>query len=273
MNPIQTILSFIFGLILGSFFNVLIYRLPREDSIVSPGSHCPGCKRPIKPVENIPLVSFIFLGGRCAGCKARISIQYPLVEIITGCLSVIIWNTAIQTFLAEPHQWWEFISLTVRCASILILIPISVIDLSHYIIPDVITFPGLIIGLGTSFLPGGITPLDSLMGMAAGGGSLLLVGAIGEYILRKKDSMGGGDVKLMAFLGSIWGWKTALLSIMFASVLGSVAGILLILIRVLGRERRIPFGPFLALGLLTAVMFGETIISSYIEFVERMLGL
>lgn len=268
---IKASLFFVTGLIFGSFFNVLIYRLPKGESIVWPGSKCPQCNRPIRFIENIPVLSYIFLGGKCAGCKKKISIQYPIIEFTTACALLFLWYSIALPFFSESHQWWDYCSLILQIAALLLLIPVSVIDIYHYIIPDSITLGGLILGITVSFIPGSITPLQSIIGIIAGGGSLLLIGLFGRYILRKKEAMGGGDIKLMAFLGAVWGWKLALLAIFFGALLGSVIGLLLIIIRILPEDRKIPFGPFLSIGIWTAVLCGDRIVTAYFEFIEHLL--
>ena len=266
--PILT--TIVSGLILGSFFNVLIYRIPKGESIVWPGSRCTQCGRPIRAVENIPLFSYIFLGGRCAGCKEKISPQYPLVEFVTLCLALVAWFFIAKPFLSSIHPWWEYLFLALQIISFLILVPVAVIDYHHYIIPDAISLGGLGCGIAFAFIPGGITPLQSLYGILAGGGSLYLLGFVGE-LLFKKEAMGGGDIKLMAFLGAVWGWKIALLSIMFGAVFGSILGVLLMAVRILPKDHQIPFGPFLGLGFWLAVLFGEELVRAYFQFVQGMM--
>ena len=259
------------GLMIGSFFNVLIWRLPREESIVVPGSHCPSCNHQIKPWENIPILSYLFLGGKCSKCKTRIPVRYPLVELITALAAIVLLEKLILPYASFPHTPWEHVILALQLASLIICIPIAVIDLEHYIIPDSITIPGIIIGFAASLLPGAITPLQSLLGICAGGGSLLLLGLAGEYAFKKEDAMGGGDIKLMAFLGALWGWKVSLLGIMFGSVLGALASLILMLIRLLPKDRRIPFGPFLAAGTWCAALWGDYLLTSYLNFTEKLL--
>jgi leader peptidase (prepilin peptidase)/N-methyltransferase len=154
---------------------------------------------------------------------------------------------------------------------LLILIPVAVIDLYHYIIPDSISLGGLAAACLVSFVPGGLSPQQAALGVLAGGGSLLAVGLIGEWILKKKDAMGGGDIKLMAFTGAAFGWQTALLGIVFGSLCGSIIGIGLIIAGKLGKERRIPFGPFLAIGIWTAALYGQRILDAYMRLIEKML--
>ncbi len=266
-----TVLFFLIGLILGSFFNVLIYRVPEGKSIVLPGSYCPNCKRPIRMIENIPVLSYIFLGGKCAGCKGKISLQYPIVECITAVAAMTLWHTLINPFTLQAHAWWEYVHLALQFVTLLILIPVSVIDYYHYIIPDSITLSGLIIGIAVSFIPGGITPLQMGIGILAGGGVLVFIGLFGEYILRKPDAMGGGDIKLMAFIGAVWGWKIAIPAIILGALFGSVIGVLLMAVRILPKDHRIPFGPFLAAGVWVAFLLGETLMQAYFNFIESIV--
>lgn len=260
-------LVFIIGLIFGSFFNVMICRLPVNRSIVWPGSHCPDCESPLKIWHNIPLFSYLFLRGRCAFCKEKISIQYPAVEILTGVLTVFLWFALGKDILTEDRWWLRLYGLA-QTGSLLILIPVTLIDLRHYIIPDSITLGGLIAGLSLSFIPGGTTPLQALLGAAAGGGTLLSVGFLGELVFKKKEAMGGGDIKLMACIGAFWGWKTVLLGIVFASFLGALAGIILIAFGTLRKDHQIPFGPFLAAGSWVAVLYGDSLLTAYIRFID-----
>lgn len=267
---LQPLLVVIVGLILGSFFNVLIYRLPREESIIMPGSRCPACGRPIPPHENIPILSYVFLRGKCAGCKEMISIQYPLVEFVTAALSLILWYTLVFDFTTGELNRWDYTTLFLQVAILLILIPVSVIDYHHYIIPDSITLSGLVLGIAVSFLPGQLTPIQSLVGVAVGGGILLLIGYIGQILFRKKEAMGGGDIKLLAFVGAVFGWKIALLTITFGALFGSIIGLLMMVIKVLPEDHKIPFGPFLAAGTWVALLFGDKIVTAYFNFIEGL---
>jgi len=259
------------GLILGSFFNVLIWRLPRSESIIAPGSHCPACGRHIRPWENIPVLSFIMLGGKCAGCRAAISWRYPAVELLTAALCLLLWQTYVSPYAAIPHRAADHITFVLRIASLLVLIPVAFIDLEHFIIPDSITLPGLAVGILASFFPGPLTPLQMLLGTAAGGGTLMALGALGEYVFKKDEAMGGGDIKLMAFLGALWGWKAALLAIVFGSVLGACATLPLLAAGRLPADRRIPFGPFLAAGTWIAALYGDQCVRAYFTFTGRLL--
>ena len=264
--------SVLFGLILGSFFNVLIWRLPRGMSTILPGSACPNCGRPIPAHENIPVLSYLVLQGRCAGCKDPISAVYPAVEAITGVAALFLWQMLAVPRLTElithPAQMTAVI---VQIACLLALIPIAVIDIRHFVIPDFFTLPGLVIALLLSLLPGGVTPLSSVLGVAAGGGLLYLVGLLGELAFRKPDAMGGGDVKMMAWLGALFGWVPTLVCIVCASFSGALWGGVALLLRRLRVDHRIPFGPFLALGMWVAVLWGQQVVSWYFSAMDRLI--
>jgi leader peptidase (prepilin peptidase)/N-methyltransferase len=263
-------LACILGLLFGSFFNVCIYRMPNKESIIWPGSHCPACGHPISMLENIPVLSFIFLRGACAECRKPISLQYPVIELVTAFAMGILWYRVITPFTAAHTAWWDYLSLVLQVWTLLVLIPVTVIDYRHYIIPDAFTLPGLIAGCAISLVPGTITPLESLLGIAAGGGSLLALGYFGEFVMRRKDAMGGGDIKLMAFVGAVFGWKIACEAIIIGALLGSVAGVALMALHVLRKDHRIPFGPFLAAGVWIALIFGETLVTKYFLYIEHM---
>ncbi|MBN1980561.1 MAG: prepilin peptidase [Chitinivibrionales bacterium] len=257
---------FCFGLLFGSFFNVLIYRLPRSESILWPPSHCPGCNKPISWHENIPILSYLFLKGKCSQCRSAISIQYPLIELMTGLLSIGLWLTLIEPFYQSSHSVFEQCTFALQLLTLLLLIPVSLIDYYHLIIPDSISLGGLVCSLLCSLLPDDLSPLQSVVGALAGGGILFLFGLFGEYVLRKKDAMGGGDVKLMAFIGALWGWKVALIAIVLASFLGSIIGLSLIIVRLMPKNNKIPFGPFLAGGIWISVLWGEYLVTLYMNW-------
>ncbi|MBN1578387.1 MAG: prepilin peptidase [Chitinispirillaceae bacterium] len=263
------LMAAVYGLILGSFFNVLICRIPEKKSIFRPASHCPKCKTPIKPLHNIPVFSYLFLGGKCHSCKQPIPITYPLIETLTGGAALAIWYFYPPSL--QPLSWQSIVVYATRVSFLLLIIPISMIDLRHYIIPDLFTLPFLVIAAGIAFLPGSPTPLTALYGILAGGGLLLAIGAIGSLLL-KKDAMGGGDIKLMAAAGALWGAQTALLSILFGALLGSVYGIVLMAIRKLNSDHQIPFGPFLGAGVWIAVLFGDKLMNSWLSVFDRLAG-
>jgi leader peptidase (prepilin peptidase)/N-methyltransferase len=258
----------LFGLILGSFFNVLIWRLPREESIVWPGSHCTKCKRPIRAWENIPLLSYFLLRGRCAGCKQTISPIYPVVELVTALCALLLWNTLAAT---RSFDWQHDAFLLLECLALLFMIPITIIDLQHYIIPNEITYALVPLGLAASFLHGDTMPQYSIVGMLAGSGALYGIGLLGKVLFRKGEAMGLGDVKLLAGIGALWGPKVALLTIMFGSIFGTFASIVLIITRKLNKDHHIPFGPYLAAGAWTAVLAGDGIITAYMAFIDHLV--
>jgi leader peptidase (prepilin peptidase) / N-methyltransferase len=265
----------LFGLIVGSFLNVCIVRLPRDQSIVSPPSQCPRCKTPIKWYDNVPLVSFIALRGKCRNCGLPISRRYPLVELLNGLL--FLWAYAAFGFTGEAGMAMAL------CSALLV---ITFIDLDHQIIPDVITLPGMVIGLLAAplfmsaleppmafglgrFLPTAGTYLtgflNSLVGLLLGAAPLFIIGWLWEK-LRKVEAMGGGDVKFMAMVGSFLGWKGAFLTIMLGALTGSIAGVTLIALKKHQADKVIPFGPYLAFGTLLTLFFGADIIDWYFGF-------
>jgi leader peptidase (prepilin peptidase)/N-methyltransferase len=248
------VISIIFGAMVGSFLNVCIYRLPKEESIVWPGSHCPRCKNPIKYYDNIPLISYILLKARCRYCKEPISIQYPLIEGITGLGSLILFMKFGPS--ASYLFYFSFV-----CA----LIVITVIDLYHQIIPDVISLPGIGVGLLASLMIPQITFFNSLVGVLLGGGSLFLVATVYQWLF-KREGMGGGDVKLLAMIGAFLGWKSVILTILLGSLIGSVVGIMLMALKGKNFKYAIPFGPFLSLGAVIALFYQNEIIAWYLQY-------
>ena len=246
------VVSIIFGAMVGSFLNVCIHRLPKEESIVRPGSHCPKCKTPIRFYDNIPLLSYLLLGGKCRHCKAPISIQYPIVEAITALSSFFLFIT-----FGVSLSFFYYFSFVAA------LIAITVIDLYHQIIPDVISLPGIVIGLLGSLVIPQITFWSSLIGVISGGGSLFLVATVYQWLF-KREGMGGGDVKLLAMIGAFLGWKAVILTIFLSSFIGSIIGITVMLIKGKDFKYAIPFGPFLALGAVISLFWGENLISWYL---------
>ena len=258
----QFLSIFAFGAVIGSFFNVLIWRIPRGESIIHPPSYCPSCQTPIKFYYNIPLIGYLLCGFKCFKCKKPISPIYPTIELVTAIAAIILrfhFKSTIPHFLQ-----WNLILLFVQFCWLLLMVPMSIIDSKHYIIPDTFTIPFIVIGIAGAFLPSGITPLESLLGILAGGGSLYIIGWIGTTILKKEDVMGGGDIKLMAAAGALFGWKLALISIMLGAFLGSFVGMALLLHKRLRIDHKIPFGPFLGIGIWLSVLFGKEILSWYL---------
>lgn len=235
MNLLVNVFMFLLGLVIGSFINVVIFRLPRGLSIIRPRSFCPSCRRPIPWYENIPLLSFIFLRGRCAQCRAAISFQYPLVELLTGLVFWFLFR-AHGLSLAFAFHLYFFCGLII----------ISGIDFSHQLIPDVITIPGITLGVVMQILKG--TWLLGLLGAGFGGGLILLMRVLGGWAW-KKEVMGMGDVYLISMIGAYVGFPDIILAIFFAALAGAITGIIYCLStrKSLG-ETFIPFGPFLSLG-------------------------
>ena len=245
-------ISIIFGALIGSFLNVCISRLPREESIVTPGSHCPQCKTPIRFYDNIPLLSYLLLGGKCRNCHNPISLQYPLVEGITAGMSLLL-------FL----RFGPTLSYLVYFCFVAGLIVITVIDLYHQIIPDVISLPGIIAGLLGALVIPQVTFLNSIAGALLGGGSLFAVATLYQWVF-KREGMGGGDVKLLAMIGAFLGWKAVILTILLSSLIGSVIGIAIMVVKGKDFKYAIPFGPFLSLGAVIALFYGEALIQWYL---------
>jgi leader peptidase (prepilin peptidase) / N-methyltransferase len=257
-----SIFAFILGAVVGSFLNVCICRMPNDESIVSPPSHCPKCNYQIRWYDNIPILSYLFLKGRCRGCGERISPQYPLVELINGLLALALFlkfDTGLPQDLFGASGFL-FLVFFLFCSA---LVVVTFIDLEHQIIPDAITLPGIVIGFAVSFF----TPLgwlNSLIGIIAGGGSLLLVASLYE-LLTKKEGMGGGDVKLLAMMGAFFGWKAILFIVFASSLFGSVIGVALMVAQKKDSKLAIPFGPFLAGAAVLYLFYGPQIINWYLN--------
>ncbi len=248
------ILVFIFGLCIGSFMNVCIYRIPLSKSIVTPRSMCPGCNRLISAYDNIPVISYILLKGKCRNCGIPISLRYPLVETISGLAAFAIFMKF--GISAEALIYFAFISA---------LVVITFTDIDHRIIPDIISLPGIPTGfLLASLLLPSMNYKVSLAGILAGGGSLLAVAWI-YNLITKKEGMGGGDIKLLAMIGAFTGWKGVLFTIFVASAAGTLAGIAVMLKTQKDMKLAVPFGPFLSIGAILYIFFGTDIISWYFK--------
>lgn len=251
MTPIAFVLAVgLLGLFVGSFLNVCIYRLPLGRTVLWGRSHCPHCDRRIRAWENVPVVSWLLLRGRCAGCGAGISAQYPLVEIVTGLIF------AGAAWLHGPS-----LLLVARLIFACAMVVLFMIDLQHRILPNVITLPGIVVGLAFSLvLPPGIR--DALIGAAAS--SLLLFG-MGELVSRVlgKEALGFGDVKMIAMMGAFLGWQLTLVALFLASFAGSVIGLGLVAVT-RNRDYEIPLGSFLALGALAAAAAGQPMLDWYV---------
>ncbi len=243
------ILSVILGAIVGSFLNVCIYRIPSEKSIVFPASHCPACEHPIKIYDNIPIISYILLRGKCRNCGEKISPIYPGVELLTAALSFLL-------FRKYGLSLGYLFSLIFTCT----LIVITFIDLKRLIIPDIITLPGIpLFALAAIFFMD-ITPASSLIGILAGGGCLYLV-ALGYQLLTKREGMGGGDIKLLAMLGGFLGWQSLWFIIMASSLIGAVAGISAMIFKGKDTKYAVPFGPFLSIAAVAYIFWGNAVMN------------
>ena len=240
------------GMVVGSFLNVCICRMPMGESVVSPPSHCPQCDYRIRWYDNIPLVSYLLLRGKCRGCGMHISLQYPLVELLNGLLTLALFLRFGPTL--------AFLVLFLFCSA---LVVITFIDIEHQIIPDEISLPGIVIGFICSFFLQGYSWLNSLLGILLGGGSLLLV-AYGYQWLTGKEGMGGGDIKLLAMMGAFLGWKSILFIIFASSLIGSVIGITMMLVQKKDSKLAIPFGPYLAFAAVLYIFYGRQIIHWYL---------
>lgn len=246
----------LFGSLFGSFLNVVIHRLPRKESIVFPPSRCTSCGSGIAPWDNIPILSWLLLGGKCRNCRAPINVRYPLVEAAAAILTgLVVWKYGF-TMASVGYTWF--------C---LALLAITLIDLEHRIIPDAISLPGTIIGfLFVRWTE--VTWVEAAIGAAAGFGVLLLVGVVYEKVTGV-EGMGGGDIKMAAMMGAFLGWKGVLLTIFIGSFLGSVAGVIAMSRGKGGRRTALPFGTFLAPGALLVLFFGNSLINWYLGLVLR----
>ncbi|MFZ0483955.1 MAG: prepilin peptidase [Desulfobacterales bacterium] len=252
INVLFVSLVFMFGLCIGSFLNVCIYRVPSSTSIINPSrSFCPQCNSTIQFYDNIPVLSYLWLRGRCRNCKAPISFRYPLVELMTGTLAIAILFKFGLTL--EGAIYFVFMSS---------LLVITFIDIDHKIIPDIISLPGIPIGLAASFVLPAMTFTSSLLGLLAGGGSLLLV-AWTYSLITRKEGMGGGDIKLLGMIGAFVGWKGVIFTIFAASLTGTLVGMIVMLLKGKNLKFAIPFGPFLSIGAMSYVFFGEKVLIWY----------
>ncbi len=253
LESLSAILSIPLGLVVGSFLNVCIWRIPRDESPAFPGSHCPQCNGSIDWYDNIPLVSFVLLAGRCRRCKASIPWRYPLVEGLTAGLYLI----TVLHFGFNIRAVFLLLFLSV-------LVVITFIDLDHGIIPHMLTLPGIPLGLVSSTLTFDPSPLDAVAGALVGAGLVYLVAVYAE-VAFKQESMGGGDVTLLSMIGAFLGWRLMLVSFGFAVASGACLSLGLIAAGVLSRKDRIPFGPFLALGAVIALFGGDRVIDWYVS--------
>jgi leader peptidase (prepilin peptidase)/N-methyltransferase len=242
-------LPLLLGLVIGSFLNVVIARLPDGRSMWQPRSACPGCGTPIAWHDNVPLVSFIALRGRCRACGMAISPRYPIVEAATGLL-----------FAAAYLVLGPTLDFVVAAVLLSILVAITAIDLSHQIIPDVITLPGIVVGIIANLATRRVTWIESLLGIVVGGGIFFVI------ILASRGGMGGGDMKLGAMLGAFLGWKLGLLALLLGVLSGGAVALVLLILGRKGRKEAIPFGPFLALGGAVTYLWGAKLLGWYLGY-------
>lgn len=240
------------GLVVGSYLNVVVYRLPRGVSTVLPRSRCTRCLAPIRPWDNVPVLSFLLLGGRCRHCGVAIRWRYPLVEILTAVCFVASFREFRHTTAGTVIAW-------VFCAA---MIALGLIDFEHYLLPDAITWPGIIVGLLVLPRLGWTTDEDAWLGAALGAGVLLVL-AWGWYLWKKVHGMGMGDVKMLAMIGAFLGWKGTAATLFFASLGGSLVGLALVLFGRLNMQSRMPFGVFLSLGGLLTLFLRHEIVDLY----------
>jgi len=245
------IIVLIYGLLLGSFLNVCIYRIPLKKSIINPPSACPKCNYRLKWYDNIPVLSYIYLGGKCRNCKEEISIRYPMVEMLSGFLMILLYryyNLSIQLIFVS------FIILT--------LIVITFIDIDHKLIPNEVVITLLVIGVIYELVERPIPLIEGAIGFFAASVPLLLIAIL------SKGGMGGGDIKLMAVVGIFLGWKGVLIALFIGAFIGAIIGMITIILKIKKRKDIIPFGPFLCIGIAASTVFGEKILNFYLSFVN-----
>ncbi|HXI84718.1 MAG TPA: prepilin peptidase [Verrucomicrobiae bacterium] len=267
-------LVFAFGAVVGSFLNVCIHRMPLDQSIVFPPSHCPHCDQRIRWADNIPLFSYLALRCKCRNCGAKISPRYFIVELLTAVLFLLMWLKLTQWddppvhgiyFLKAPIYWMVIAGLIVA----------TFIDFEHYIIPNEITLGGIVVGLLLSIVYPPLMGANSLqmsvvrsvLGVLVGGVTLLVVATVGEIIF-KKEAMGMGDVKFLAAIGAFFGWQATLFTVFVSSMLGGVIGLILVIGSKKGWQSRIPYGPYIALGALLWMYCGREIMKWYLGFIQ-----
>ena len=253
---LTAIIIFTVGMCIGSFMNVCIYRLPLKKSIVYPGSACPDCDRPIRFYDNLPVISYLWLKGRCRHCNVRIPARYVVVEMMGGAFALLIYIKFGLTL--HGLIYYAFVAC---------LLLITYIDIDYQIIPDILTLPGIPIGFLLSLLLPGVTYIESILGILIGGGSLYLVAGL-YYALKKKEGMGGGDIKLLAMMGAFVGWKGVLFTVFVASMVGTISGVLVMLRQQKGLKLAIPFGPFLSIGAISYIFFGSEFVAWYFNLLR-----
>jgi leader peptidase (prepilin peptidase) / N-methyltransferase len=237
--------AFIFGAVVGSFLNVCIFRMPAKTSLIKPLSQCPHCHHPIRFYDNIPIISYVVLRGKCRDCGGKISWRYPLVELITAVISLILFLQFGITL--------KFLIFFIFTA---VLILIAFIDLDHQIIPDVLTLPGIPVFFLLAIFVVGIPWLEALIGLLIGGGVLFAIAFVYE-LLTKREGMGGGDIKLLAMIGGFLGWKSLIFILLFSSFAGAIVGVTVMIIKKQDMKYAVPFGPFLAAAAVACIFWGD----------------
>src|SRR5215813_3374251 len=270
---------FVFGLLIGSFLNVVIYRVPLEKSVVFPNSFCPNCNNPVKPYDNIPVLSYLILAGKCRFCKVSISPIYPMVELLVGILYLLCFLKVRSQFSLLDNERLFYLTLFADIVFVSLIAPLVFIDMKHQILPDVITKPAVIVLLILRVLAPdpvitattramfnlvnwsdwAVALLAAVIGALVGGGSLWLVREA-YFRLRKQEGMGLGDVKMMLFVGAFLGWQLTLLTIFLASLIGSIIGVILMLVRGRDMQMKIPFGVFLGPAAILSLFIGQPLI-------------
>jgi leader peptidase (prepilin peptidase)/N-methyltransferase len=237
--------AFIFGAVVGSFLNVCIFRIPVKTSIIKPLSQCPHCHHPVRFYDNIPIISFIMLRGKCRDCGGKISWRYPLVELITAALALLLFLQFGLTL--------KFLTFFIFTA---VLIVITFIDLDHQIIPDVLTLPGIPIFFLLAIFVVKVPWLEALIGLLIGGGMLFAIAFVYQLI-TKREGMGGGDIKLLAMIGGFLGWKSLIFILLVSSFSGAIVGIAAMVIQKQDMKYAIPFGPFLSVAAVAYLFWGD----------------
>lgn len=242
---ILNIFAFIFGAVVGSFLNVCILRIPAKESIVTPLSRCPHCHHPIRFFDNIPIISFAILRAKCRDCGEKISWRYPLVELVTGLLTLLLF---IKFGLSL-----NFLVFFIFTA---VLIVISFIDFDHQIIPDILSIPGIPIFFLSAVFIVKISWHEALIGLLIGGGMLFLIAFVYEMI-TKREGMGGGDIKLLAMIGAFLGWKSLIFVLLFSSFTGALIGLIVMAVKKKDTKYAVPFGPFLSIAAVVYIFWGD----------------
>ncbi len=253
LHLLGTLYCGLIGLVVGSYLNVVVYRLPRGQSTVRPRSACPGCGEPIAARDNIPVLSYLLLRGRCRHCEAPISPRYPAVELLMGLL------------FALCFRWFGLdLATPIAMLFVSLMVTLALIDAEHFILPDKLTYPGTVAGLLLSFWSPWTTPLGALLGAVAGAGTLLLLIGI-WYLVRRQMGMGLGDPKMLATIGAFLGVGGVAVTLFVSSILGSLVGVALMARGNVHLQSRLPFGVFLAVAGLVALFAGPQLVTAYLR--------